>query len=82
MLDGGYSFADAGRSLDVGASALRRWVEQLITERGGITPTSKAITSEQKNHELEARIKQLEDEKRLLIKATILLMSDELKPIR
>lgn len=83
VLDNGYSFTDACRSLDIGESALRRWVDQLSAERGGITPTSKALTIEQKKiQELEARIKQLEDEKRILKKATILLMSDEFKHMR
>ena len=37
VLDQGYSIAEACRSLDIGATALRRWVEQLRSERGGAT---------------------------------------------
>ena len=38
VLDKGYSYTEACRSLDVGESALRRWVEQLKTERDGVIP--------------------------------------------
>ena len=47
VLDEGYSFPEAARSLEVGETALRRWVKQLQDERGGITPNSKALTPEQ-----------------------------------
>lgn len=73
VLDQGYSIAEAARSLDVGDTALRRWVEQLKIEGGGKTPTIKKI------QELEARINRLEREKAILKKATALLMSDELE---
>jgi transposase len=79
VLDQGYSIAQASRSLEIGETALRRWVSQLEVERGGVTPTSKALTSEQQRiQELEARINWLEREKAILKKATALLMSDEL----
>ncbi|UVL28333.1 IS3 family transposase [Pseudomonas donghuensis] len=64
VLDQGYSHIDAARSLGLVESALRRWVNQLQQERGGVTPTSKALTPEQqKIQELEARINRLEREK-------------------
>ncbi len=37
----GYSHPEAARSLGLVESALRRWVNQLQQERGGVTPTSK-----------------------------------------
>ena len=75
MLDQGYSITEASRSLDVGETALRRWVEQLQQERDGRTPKSKVlIPDQQRIQELEARFKRLEDEKRILKKATALLM--------
>jgi hypothetical protein len=53
-------------------SALRRWVKQLEAERGGSTPSSKALTPEQQLiKELEARVKRLEQEKFILKKATV-----------
>ena len=83
VLDQGYSIPEASRSLDVGQSALRRWVKQLQQERGGITPASKAMTQEQQRiQELEAQVKRLEQEKSILKKATALLMSDEINRTR
>ncbi|RPQ00349.1 IS3 family transposase [Pseudomonas aeruginosa] len=61
VLDQGYSHAEAARSLGLVESALRRWVNQLQQERGGVTPASKALTPEQqKIQELEARITRVE----------------------
>ena len=83
VLDEGYSFPEAARSLEVGETALRRWVKQLQDERGGTTPNSKALTPEQqKIQELEAKVNRLEREKTILKKATALLMSDELERSR
>ena len=78
VLKQNYSFIEASRSLGIGESALRRWVGQLQQERGGVTPTSKALTPEQqKIQELEARINRLEREKSILKEATALLMAEE-----
>ena len=83
VLDEGYSFPEAARSLEVDETALRRWVKQLQDERGGTTPNSKALTPEQqKIQELEAKVNRLEREKTILKKATALLMSDEMNNIR
>jgi len=80
VLDQGYSYTEACRSLDLTATALRNWVKQLQEERGGVTPQSKAMTSEQQRiQELEQRVNRLEREKSILKKATALLMSDELE---
>jgi len=71
VVDQGYSMAEASRAVDVGESALRRWVNQLRTERDGVTPATKALTPEQqKIQELEARINRLEREKAIFKKAT------------
>ncbi|MGL6508712.1 IS3 family transposase [Aeromonas hydrophila] len=71
VLDQGYSVPEASRSLDVGETVLRRWVQQLQFERSGTTPINKALTPEQqKIQELEARINRLEREKDILKKAT------------
>lgn len=51
-----YSFIEASRSLSVGESALRRWVDQVQQERKGVIPQGKALTPEQqKIQELKAR---------------------------
>ncbi|MBY4679139.1 IS3 family transposase [Marinobacterium arenosum] len=64
VLDEGYSVPEASRSLNVGETALRRWVKQLEAERSGATPQSKVLTPEQQRiQELEARINRLEREK-------------------
>ena len=79
VLDQGYSVLEACRSLDLGETALRRWVQQLKLERDGGTPVSKALTADQRRiQELEARVNRLEREKAILKKATALLMSDEM----
>ena len=69
VLKQNYSFIEASRSLGIGESAPRLWVNQLIQERTGVTPQSKALTPEQqKIQELEARIARLELEKSILKK--------------
>jgi transposase-like protein/ferredoxin len=83
VLDQGYSVAEASRSLEIGETALRRWLHQLEGERRGITPTSKALTIEQQRiQELERQVRRLEQEKSILKKATALLMSDEMNRTR
>ncbi|MDI3275935.1 IS3 family transposase [Pseudomonas sp. AL03] len=69
VLKQNYSYIEASRSLGVGESALRRWVDQVQQERQGVTPQSKALTPEQqKIQELEARITRLEREKSIFKK--------------
>ncbi len=64
LFDQGYSVPEASRSLDVGDTLLRRWVQQLQSERCGTTPINKALTpKQQKIQELEARIHRLERER-------------------
>lgn len=80
VLDKGYSIQSACKAVGVGATALRRWVNQLQNERGGQTPSAKAMTPEHSRiQELEAKIKQIEWEKDILKKATALLMQDTIK---
>lgn len=80
VLDKEYSVSDACEAMGVGPTALRRWVEQLRQERGGITPErSKAMTPDQQRiQELEAKIQRIERDNEILKKATALLMSDSL----
>ena len=83
VLDQGYTIPQASVSLGVGESAVRRWVQQLMDERKGVTPKGKALTPEQRRiQELEARCNRLEREKEILKKATALLMSDEMNRTR
>ena len=78
VVDQGYTVSQACEAMNVGHTAMRRWVEQLRQERSGITPsTSKALTPEQQRIQaLEQQVRKLEREKEILKKATALLMSD------
>lgn len=80
VLDQGYSVMEACRAINVGPTAMRRWVGQLRGERGGKMPeSSPAMTPEHRRDQaLEARIRKLERAKESLNKATALLMSDAL----
>lgn len=80
VLDQGYSVVQACEAVDVGQTAMRRWIEQLRGEREGRTPSgARALTAEhQRIQELEARLRKVEREKEILKKATALLMSDSL----
>lgn len=51
VLDQVYSIPEAGKSMGGGPTVLRRWVEQLRSERGGtMLARSKAMTPEQKRN--------------------------------
>lgn len=78
VLDRGYSIVQACEAIGVGSTAMQRWVHQLASERGGVTPTTgKALTPEQKRiQELEAQVRRIEREKNILKEATALLMSE------
>ena len=78
VLDQVYSYKHACASLDLTETALRGWVKQLKSERGGSTPKSAAMTVEQQKIQvLKAKVNRLEREKSILKKATALSMSDE-----
>ena len=80
VLDKNYSVKEACEAVGAGASALRRWVNQLRSERQGVTPKGKAITTDQQEVQvLQARVKQVEWESMILKKATALVMSDSVK---
>ncbi len=71
------------RRSGVGKTTLEYWIRQLREERKGTTPTSPALTAEQRQIQaLEKQIKRLEMEKEILKKATALLMSDSLSNSR
>ena len=74
-----YSIPQACKELDIGETALRRWVSQIQAEsQGYVLPGSKPISPEQQRiRELENRIKKLEEDKEILKKATAILMSLE-----
>lgn len=75
----GYSITQVYKELDIGKTALRRWVSQVQAEcQGYVLLGSKPISPEQQRiRELENRIKELEEDKEILKKATAILMSLE-----
>lgn len=78
VIDDECSVPEVCASLDIGPTALRRWVDQVRKERQGQPVTgTRAITDEQREiQDLKARIKRMELEAEILKKATALLMSD------
>ncbi|MGH8390372.1 MAG: transposase [Pseudomonas sp.] len=78
VLDDNCPVPDVCASLDIGPTALRRWVDQVRKEREGQSVKgTKAITDDQRQiQELKAKIKRMEMEAEILKKATALLMSD------
>ena len=79
VVDQGYTVLDAAHAVGVGKSTLENWVRRLREERKGQTPKGQALTPEQREiQELKRRIREIEEEKEILKKATALLMSDSL----
>lgn len=78
VLDDNCPVPEVCASLDIGPTALRRWVDQVRKEREGQpVKGAKAITDDQRQiQELKAKIKRMEMEAEILKKATALLMSD------
>ncbi|MGB0966493.1 MAG: transposase [Litorivicinus sp.] len=55
VLDQGFKVADVCHQLEVGETALRRWVDQVKFERTGGVPKAEALTDEQRKiQKLEA----------------------------
>lgn len=65
-------------SLDIGPTALRRWVDQVRIERLGSTPVgAKAITADQREiQQLKALLRQKDLDIEILKKASALLLLD------
>jgi transposase len=79
VLDDGMSIRVACETFGVGDTAMRRWVKQLTEERAGnVAAGSKPITPEQRRiRELEAQVRQLEEEKSILKKATAFFVQEQ-----
>lgn len=78
VLDEGISVPEVCASLDIGPTALRRWVDQVRKERQGSTPVgAKAITADQREiQELKALLRQKDRDIEILKKASALLLLD------
>lgn len=79
VLDNGLSIREACDTFDVGGSIMRRWIKQLRQEReGGAHTGRRPITPEQRRiQELEAQVRQLEQEKEILKKATAFFVQEQ-----
>jgi len=71
VVDHGYSYAAAGRSLGVNGALISRWHRQLEDNTADAFPGNGKRTAEQQRiHDLEAENRRLRMEKEILKKAT------------
>jgi transposase len=69
--DQGLSISDVGRSMDLGETAIRRWIKQYETELNGQSGIGKPLTAEQQRiRQLEAENRQLRSDNDILKKAS------------
>jgi len=72
VLEHGYSFAAAGRSLGVRGALVGRWKREMENKAGEAFPgNGKRSAEQQRIHELEAENRRLRMEKEILKKATV-----------
>ena len=80
VVDQGRSIREVAEAMGLGKSTVDKWACALRQERNGLPTKSAPITAEQaKIKELERKIKHLEDDNRILKKASALLMRDAFK---
>ncbi len=71
VLDHGYSYAAAGRSLGINGNLVSRWKRQLEDEASEAFPgKGKRTVEQQRIHDLETENRRLRMEKEILKKAT------------
>ncbi len=72
VLDHGYSYEAAGRSLGVRGALVGRWKREIEAKAGEAFPgKGKRSGDQQRIHELEAEVRRLRIEKEILKKATV-----------
>lgn len=77
VVEHGYSFAAAGRSLGVGSALIGRWKRQLEDDASAAFPGKGKRTAEQQRiHELETENRRLRMEKEILKKATAFFVKE------
>ena len=77
VLEHGYSYAAAGRSLDVNGNLIGRWKRELEDNAVGAFPGKGKRTAEQQRiHELESENRRLRMEKEILKKATAFFVKE------
>ena len=73
----GYSYADAGRSLELNANLIARWKHEAENNATGAFPGSgKRSAEQQRIHELETENRRLRMEKEILKKATAFFVKE------
>ncbi len=77
VVDYGYSYADAGRSLGVRGNLIGRWKRELEDDASEAFPGKGKRTAEQQRiHELETENRRLRMEKEILKKATAFFVKE------
>ncbi len=77
VVDHGYSYADAGRSLGVRGNLIGRWKRELEDDASEAFPGKGKRTAEQQRiHELETENRRLRMEKEILKKATAFFVKE------
>ena len=72
VVEQGYSYAAAGRSLGIRGKLIGRWTRQLEADAAAAFPGKGKRTAEQQRiHELETECRRLRMEKEILKKATV-----------
>ncbi len=78
VVDQGYSFAEAGRSLGIGGNLIGRWKRQLEIEESSAFPGNGKLTPEQQRiKDLEKEVRRLRMEKDILKKATAFFVHEK-----
>ncbi len=77
VVEHGYSYAAAGRSLGVNGALIGRWKRQLEDDASGAFPgNGKRSAEQQRIHDLEAENRRLRMEKEILKKATAFFVKE------
>ena len=77
VLDQGYTRTDAGKSLDISAQMLGRWIKEHQADEGQSLRGNGKLTPDQEEvRKLKAQVKRLQMEKEILKKATVFFAAE------
>ncbi len=77
VLDQGYTRTDAGKSLDISAQMLGRWIKEHQADEGQSFRGNGKLTPDlEEVRKLKAQVKRLEMEKEILKKATVFFAAE------
>ena len=77
VVDQGYSFAEAGRSLGIRGNLVGRWQRELETGKSAFQGHGKLTADQQRIKELETENRRLKMEKDILKKATAFFVQEK-----